>query len=152
MQKHFVYNIGIYNMYIYHRYISYLWRDIVFFDSIKFNNMFNEKVFNLMKGKYLINVGRGNCIDEKALYNALKNNILYGAAIDTWKRKAKENGTYPCEQTAPLWELDNIIMSPHQALKINIGHERYVLDCTENVISYLLTGYERDKVNLKKGY
>ena len=43
-------------------------------------------------------------------------------------------------------------MSPHQAMKINIGHERYVLDCTENVISYLLTGYERDKVNLKKGY
>ena len=116
------------------------------------DNMFNERVFNLMKGKYLINVGRGNCIDEKALYNALKNNILYGAAIDTWKRKAKENGTYPCEQTAPLWELDNIIMSPHQAMKINIGHERYVLDCTENVISYLLTGYERDKVNLKKGY
>ena len=116
------------------------------------DNMFNEQVFNLMKSKYLINVGRGNCIDEKALYNALKNNILYGAAIDTWKRKAKENGTYPCDETVPLWELDNIIMSPHQAMKINIGHERYVLDCTENVISYLLTGYERDKVNLKKGY
>lgn len=116
------------------------------------DNMFNERIFNLMKGKYLVNVGRGNCIDEKALYNALKNNILYGAAIDTWKHKAKENGEYPCSSESPLWELDNIIMSPHQAMKIDIGHERYVLDTTENIISHILTGYERDKVNLKKGY
>ncbi|MCI5744752.1 MAG: PfkB family carbohydrate kinase [Erysipelotrichaceae bacterium] len=116
------------------------------------DNMFNEHTFSLMKGKYLVNVGRGNCIDEKALYDALKNNILYGAAIDTWKHKAKENGVYPCSDTIPLWQLDNIIMSPHQAMKIDIGHKRYVLDSTENVISHLLTGYERDKVNLKKGY
>ena len=43
-------------------------------------------------------------------------------------------------------------MSPHQAMKIDIGHERYILDATENILSFLLNGYERDKVNLKKGY
>ena len=116
------------------------------------NNMFNERTFSLMKGKYLVNVGRGNCIDEKALYSALKNNILYGAAIDTWKNKSRVNGAYPCSEETPLWELDNIIMSPHQAMKIDIGHERYILDATENILSFLLNGYERDKVNLKKGY
>ena len=49
-----IYNIGIYNMYIYHCYISYLWRDIVFFDSIKFNNMFNEND-SLIKGTIFAN-------------------------------------------------------------------------------------------------
>ena len=71
----------------------------------------------------------------------------------------KNKNIYPWVVVALLWVvallnyMDRQMLSTMQeAMKIDIGHERYVLDTTENIISHILTGYERDKVNLKKGY
>ena len=57
------------------------------------NKLFNEKIFGLMNGKYIVNVGRSNVIDEKALYNALVTETIGGAAIDTWEEKPKNKRT-----------------------------------------------------------
>ena len=39
--------------------------------------------------KFIVNVGRSNVIDQKALYNALEEGYICGAAIDTWEEKPK---------------------------------------------------------------
>lgn len=67
----------------------------------------------LMKpSAYLINVGRGPIIDEAALYNALRDRTIAGAAVDVWYRYPS-GGEPVLPSTYPLHELDNIIMTPH---------------------------------------
>ena len=117
-------------------------------------NIFNKKVFKKMKNKYLINVGRSNIINEKDLYEALNNKYLAGAAIDTWNNKPKvgsKTKMYPSTK-APFEKLDNIILSPHQAMKTKDGHISYIEDTQINIINYLLGNKVNNKVDLTKGY
>jgi D-3-phosphoglycerate dehydrogenase / 2-oxoglutarate reductase len=57
---------------------------------------------------YLINCARGGIIDESALYTALKDNRIAGAALDVFKEDRME-------LSDPLLTLDNIVMTPHAA-------------------------------------
>jgi len=74
--------------------------------------IFNQRLFSRMKSKYLINVGRGNIIDEKSLYDALKNSTLKGFASDVWYNypKGKEK---MLPSTYPIYEMDNVVLSNH---------------------------------------
>lgn len=69
-------------------------------------NCISDQELSLMKPTaILVNVSRGNIIDETALYRTLKDNKLLGAAIDTWsKEPVGEN---------PLLSLDNVLATPH---------------------------------------
>jgi phosphoglycerate dehydrogenase-like enzyme len=62
---------------------------------------------------YLVNVGRGNVVDEDALYAALRENRIAGAAIDVWYRYPREDSEVIQPSRHPFHELDNVIMSPH---------------------------------------
>lgn len=64
---------------------------------------------------YLINVARGEVIEERALYEALRGRVIAGAAIDVWYRYPDHwNGIGPCiPSTLPFNELPNVIMTPH---------------------------------------
>lgn len=67
----------------------------------------NSEVFKIMKNTaYLINCARGEIVNESDLYNALKSNEIKGAAIDVMCQE-------PPEANHPLFELNNIIISPH---------------------------------------
>lgn len=72
----------------------------------------NEKLlsdvqFSLIKaGTYLINVGRGSVVDTDSLVRALSSGHLGGAGIDVVDPE-------PLPVDSPLWELDNVIISPH---------------------------------------
>jgi phosphoglycerate dehydrogenase-like enzyme len=57
---------------------------------------------------YLINVGRGAQVDEAALINALRERRIAGAALDVFERE-------PLPPDSPLWELDNVLITPHTA-------------------------------------
>jgi len=57
---------------------------------------------------YVVNTARGGIIDEGALYDALKSNAIAGAGIDPFVVE-------PATADNPLFELDNIIVSPHSA-------------------------------------
>lgn len=65
----------------------------------------------------LVNIGRGPIINEEALYQALKSGRLGAAGLDVWYNyptdEASRTQTYPSDN--PLWELDNLVMSPHRA-------------------------------------
>lgn len=69
------------------------------------HKLLGEDEFSLMKpGAFLVNCSRGGIIDEEALYSALKEGRLAGAAVDVFAQEPY-NG--------PLKELDNIILTPH---------------------------------------
>ncbi len=74
--------------------------------------IFNQRLFSRMKNKYLINVGRGNIIDEKSLYEALKNSTLKGYASDVWYNYPKGKEVM-LPSTYPIYELDNVVLSNH---------------------------------------
>ncbi len=116
------------------------------------NNIFNESTFKLMKGKYLVNVGRSNIIDEKALFDALSKGVLKGAAIDTWEKKPKTKNELLKPSKYDFEMLDNIIMSPHAAMKVKDGFKFYIDDITNKVITYIETNKLSDVVDLEKGY
>lgn len=71
------------------------------------HRLIGESVLRAMpRGSYLINVARGQVIDEDALIRALQDGHLRGAGIDV---------TYvePLHPQSPLWELPNVIVTPH---------------------------------------
>ncbi|GFR44249.1 hypothetical protein Agub_g5451, partial [Astrephomene gubernaculifera] len=55
-----------------------------------------------------INVGRGGCVEEEALVEALQSGRIRGAALDVF-------AVEPLPPTSPLWHLDNVLLSPHCA-------------------------------------
>jgi len=61
---------------------------------------------------YLINVGRGEIVDEDALYHALAHRSIAGAALDVWYRYPRERGPV-APATRPFHELPNVLMTPH---------------------------------------
>ncbi len=75
-------------------------------DSSTVNMINNEKIKLMKSTSYLINTSRGKVIDEKALYNALKNNEIAGAACDVFVNE-------PPTLDNPLLSLDNFIATPH---------------------------------------
>lgn len=73
------------------------------------NGMIGTAELAAMKSTaFVVNTARGNIVDEKALYHALKNDIIAGAGIDPFVVE-------PATPDDPLFELDNIIVSPHSA-------------------------------------
>lgn len=70
-------------------------------------NLINEETLALMKpGAFLVNIARGGIVDEEALYQALVEGRLSGAALDV--HKAEGEG-----KISPLAELKNVILTPH---------------------------------------
>lgn len=120
--------------------------------TVETNKLFNEKIFKLMRDKFVVNVGRANVIDQKALYNALLNETIGGAAIDTWEEKPKNKRTKLMPSSYDFHNLNNIVLSPHAAMRVKNGHERYVMDVTDNIIDLLTKGKVRNVISYKKGY
>jgi len=83
----------------------------------KTKDLIDKKAFDKMKSDIkLVNVGRGDVINEKELYTFLQSNKDAGAAIDVWYnyRPEEKNGKkYPFN--FPFHELSNCILSPHRA-------------------------------------
>ena len=57
---------------------------------------------------YLINVARGPIVNESALIDVLQRRKIAGAGLDVTE-------TEPLSEESPLWELDNVIITPHAA-------------------------------------
>ena len=118
----------------------------------KTDNLFNKEMLALMKEKFIVNVGRSIVINEKELYEVLKNKQIGGAAIDTWEEKPKNKRTKLMPSEYSFHDLNNIILSPHAAMRVENGHERYVMDVTQNVIGLITKGEVYNVISYKKGY
>ena len=108
--------------------------------------LFNKELINcLSKKTILINVGRGNLIDEKYLIKKLKNSFIKGAILDV---TAEE----PLKKNNPLWTCPNLILTQHTGG----GYKNEMID----KINFFLNNFQRylkknkviNKINPKKGY
>jgi phosphoglycerate dehydrogenase-like enzyme len=73
------------------------------------HDLFGKPEFQAMKSSaYFINVGRGKTVNEIALTQALQKRVIAGAALDVWSADPD-----PLPPDNPLWELDNVFISPH---------------------------------------
>jgi phosphoglycerate dehydrogenase-like enzyme len=79
---------------------------------------------------YLINVGRGQLMDEAALIDALRSHSIAGAALDVFAIE-------PLPPDSPLWDLENLLITPHTAgLTEKLWERQYAL-FSENLQRYL---------------
>lgn len=109
----------------------------------------NKEIIEKMTGGYIINVARGKIIDEKALYDGLKNNILEGAGIDTWYLYPRSNKEqFPSKY--PIHELKNVVMSPHVAGDSNENRYANANDAKDQLIHYIETNEVKNAVDLSK--
>jgi len=71
-----------------------------------------RELWRMKPSAYLINVARGEIVDEGALYRALAARTIAGAALDVWYRYPTEAGAMPPARH-PFHELPNVLMTPH---------------------------------------
>ncbi|MGL4874838.1 MAG: NAD(P)-dependent oxidoreductase [Clostridium sp.] len=97
-------------------------------------NLIDEDILNLMKDKYIINVGRGNIINEKALYEALKNNIIAGVALDVWFNYPDNKQDICKPSKYEFNRFYNIVMSPHAATHTKKAKESYIDEIIQKIL------------------
>lgn len=94
-------------------------------------NLISKKELSLMKkDSILINTARGKIVNENALYNSLKNKEIGAAAIDVMDLEPPEIGN-------KLFELENIIISPHIAWASKESREALISGIVKNIDEYL---------------
>jgi phosphoglycerate dehydrogenase-like enzyme len=93
----------------------------------------------------LINVARGDVIDEAALIEALRNELLRGAALDVFSQE-------PLPADSPLWTLPNVIISPHIAGLTPQYYERAADLFAENLRRFIGGEPLMNQVDRGKGY
>ncbi len=84
----------------------------------------------LPRGAHIINVGRGQLIDEPALIDALKSGQIGGAALDVFVVE-------PLPTESPLWDMPNVIVTPHSAGGTPLATQRAADMFTENLGRFL---------------
>ncbi len=111
-------------------------------------HLFDSKKFNLMKpSSFFINIGRGEIIVEGDLITALQNGIIAGAGLDVFEQE-------PLSVDNPLWELENVMITPHIAGSTEHYNQRVI----ENILIPNLRNYISgtlppvNRVDFSKGY
>jgi D-3-phosphoglycerate dehydrogenase len=99
-----------------------------------------ESLAATRKGVRIINCARGGLIDEAALHDAIVSGQVAGAALDVFAvEPAKES---------PLFELEQVICTPHLGAATAEAQEKVALQIAEQMADYLLTGAVRNAINM----
>ena len=103
-------------------------------------HIIDASAINKMRpGSFLINCARGGLVDENALYVALQNGHLKGAAMDVFEvEPAREN---------PLFELDNLICTPHLGASTTEAQEKVAIQIAEQISDFLVSGAVNNAIN-----
>ncbi len=110
------------------------------------NKLIGEKELRAMKSTaYLINISRGEIVDEEALIHALDEHWIAGAGLDVF-------ATEPLPTDSRLWELPNVIFSPHIAGGMVDYATRATERFVENLERYVDGRTLLNVVDKKRGY
>jgi phosphoglycerate dehydrogenase-like enzyme len=111
----------------------------------KTHHMIGEKQLGVMKkSAFLINVARGRVVDQEALKRALRENEIAGAALDVVCHE-------PLPSDDELWEMDNVIITPHMAAVSPHFMDRAVEKFCENLAKYIAGQPLDDVVRYNEG-
>ena len=104
------------------------------------NILSRDAIGKLKKGVRIINCARGGLVDEEALAEALKDGRVAGAAFDVFAEEpAQEN---------PLFNLPNVVVTPHLGASTTEAQENVALQVAEQMSDYLLTGAVQNALNM----
>ncbi|MBS2967887.1 D-2-hydroxyacid dehydrogenase [Metabacillus sp. KIGAM252] len=112
------------------------------------HRMIGKEQFSLMKNSaFFINIGRGDIVVEKDMIAALQSGEIAGAGLDVFENE-------PLENSSPLWNMENVIMTPHTAGSTEYYDERVIGEILLPNLKKYLAGEEPDvnRVDFEKGY
>ena len=111
-----------------------------------FHMVGKQQLALLPDGAVIINVGRGSVIDQEALIRELKNGRLQ-AGLDVFEKE-------PLEKDDPVWELPNLLITPHTAGNMTLVHtvNRIVEMFLEDLDAYCAGRKPRRLIDRTRGY
>ena len=98
-----------------------------------------DSIAKMKPGVRIINVARGGVVDEEALYEALKDGKIAGAAIDVWEKEP--------ETESPLFELNNVVITPHLGASTEEAQVNVAVDVAKEIVNYHRGEMIRNAVN-----
>ncbi len=108
--------------------------------------IFDKAFFDTMKpGAIFISVGRGTSTVTDALVAALQSGRLYGAGLDVTDPE-------PLPADSPLWQMNNVIITPHVAAASPASMQRTAIIAAENLRRYVDGGNLLNVVDMQAGY
>jgi D-3-phosphoglycerate dehydrogenase len=109
----------------------------------KTRNIIDANQLTMMKKEaMLINCARGGLINEAALYEALKNGQIAGAALDVYEQEPPAN--------SPLLELNNIVFTPHLGASTSEAQVAVSVEIARQAVTFLKTGEAVNALNLPR--
>lgn len=107
-------------------------------------HLISHDEFELMKDSaFITNCARGGIIDEDALYDALKNEKIGGAALDVYEEE-------PPAEDSKLFELDNIVLTPHIAASTQEAQRDAAIIVADEIIELFKGGTPKNVLNMPR--
>ena len=107
-------------------------------------HLISNNEFEIMKDTaFITNCARGGIIDEDALYDALKNDKIGGAALDVYEDE-------PPAENSKLFELDNIVLTPHIAASTKEAQRDAAIIVADEIIDLFKGGTPKNVLNMPR--
>ncbi|WP_170064057.1 D-2-hydroxyacid dehydrogenase [Halomonas heilongjiangensis] len=108
--------------------------------------VFSREVIQAMRpGAIFVNIARGEMVDDQALIDALASGQLAGAALDAFRDE-------PLPPDSPLWDVPNLLITPHVSGRFGAGHELGLAVLRDNMSAYLSGAPLITEVFPERGY
>lgn len=99
----------------------------------------------MKKSAYFINIARGGIVREADLITALKDGLIKGAGLDVFEHE-------PLSEDSPLWDMPNVILTPHLAALSPYYLDRAVKLFAENLGRFAKNDEMQNLIDKIKGY
>lgn len=108
--------------------------------------LFNEQLFALMKpSAHFINISRGSIVVEEDLIAALQQQKIRGAGLDVFQEE-------PLPDTSPLWDMENVIITPHVAGLSPAYLDRAIKLFADNLSRFIQYQEMLNMIDKRRGY
>lgn len=109
-------------------------------------NLFTLQEFSLMKpSAYFMNISRGAVVKEDDLVSALQQKLIKGAGLDVFEQE-------PLLETSPLWDMENVIITPHLAALSPNYLDRAIKLFADNLSRHIQHKEMLNVIDKSKGY